>query len=73
MRDKGEVDSMDTEEIRNRIIRLNEEIEKVLLKAGYPECYAFSPSHGNKYDMQVADVVFHLGYVNSVVKGWENL
>lgn len=61
---------MYTKEIRNRIIRLNKEIEEVLLKAGYPECYAFSSSHGNKYNMQVSDVVFHLGYVNSVVKGW---
>ena len=64
---------MDTEEIRNRIIRLNKEIEEVLLKAGYPERYTFSLGHGENYDMQVADVVFHLGYVNSVVKGWGNL
>lgn len=64
---------MDTEEIRNRIIRINKEIEEILLKAGYPECYAFSSSHGCKYDMQMTEVVFHLGYVNSVVKGWGNL
>ena len=62
---------MDTEEIRNRIIRLNEEIEEVLLKAGYPKCCVLSPERGDSdADAQTLEVIAHLGYVNSIVKEW---
>lgn len=61
---------MDTKEVRECIVRLNEEIEEVLQKAGYPKCIRFSPKRGADAEMETEDILSHLGYINSVVKKW---
>lgn len=59
------------DDLKKRIIGLNEEIEEVLRKAGYPKCYVLSPENGDSdADIQMTEVIAHLGYVNSVVKEW---
>lgn len=49
--------SVDANKIRECIVRLNEEIEEVLQKAGYPKSIIFSPNRGADAEMETEDVL----------------
>lgn len=69
---------MDTNEMRERIMELNEEIGVFLEKAGYPRCEAFSEevdSDSDEYLPRVenADIIRHFGYINEAIKNWSSI
>lgn len=69
---------MDTNEMRERIMELNEEIGVFLEKAGYPRCEAFADELGNRDSdeyllrVEIADIIRHFGYINEAIKKWSH-
>ena len=56
---------MDENDITECLLALNECIEEILKKAGYPKRLIF-------YDnREMGEVISHLAYVSSVLKNWE--
>lgn len=62
--DNKERFNMDANEMKGRILALSEEIEEILVGAGNPKTWS------GDYGAEVADVIFHLGYIDSVVREW---
>lgn len=57
---------VDADEMRECIVELAGEIEEILGKAGSPKTWS------SDYGTEVADIISHLGYIDSIVKGWSN-
>lgn len=56
---------MDANKMKERIMALDGEIEGILAEAGNPNDW------DGDYGAGMADVIFHLGYIDSVVKKWK--